>query len=561
MKYDIDSTNSNIFIGREGKLYINFSIVVNHKNIIRKEGVMSQRKAITKEIVKIIVFLFLTLALMCIMQRESYAIGSYFDYTVNYVDESGNVIKSESGSRLGGIGLSTEIFTIPVQPTFTEGGITYYVKSSVDQNLPSDVTLSSSNDLLTVTLNWVTYTGGVTYNLVCRDNRYPYVIKYEDESGNTLINDQTGRAPDMTWLSLDNTEFTATLYDAGVVYVVNPVQVYSAYMYQYNSANDIKVLVGANYPLYKIVCTRKNPSGSGTTPGGSGTTPGGSGTTPGGSGTTPGGSGTTPGGSGTTPGGSGTTPGGSGTTPSESGTTPGGSGTTPGGSGTAPGGSGTTPGGSGTTPGGSGTTPGGSGTTPGGSGTTPGGSGTTPGGSGTTPGGSGTTPGRSGTTTPGVVVIPGRTVGSGSTVGSSGTGKVERSHNSGSGRGIGHKAIGKGSSGIGSPLKQGWILENNNWYYYSGTTRDTLKRGWHLDPQDGKWYYLNPLDGVMFIGWHNIGEKWYFFNNYTTNWTWELRNGEWYFKNIENSRPLGSMYTNEKTPDGFKVDKNGEYIR
>ena len=449
MKYDIDNTNSNIFIGREGKLYINFSIVVNHKNIIRKEGVMSQRKAITKEIVKIIVFLFLTLALMCIMQRESYAIGSYFDYTVNYVDESGNVIKSESGSRLGGIGLSTEIFTIPVQPTFTEGGITYYVKSSVDQNLPSDVTLSSSNDLLTVTLNWVTYTGGVTYNLVCRDNRYPYVIKYEDESGNTLINDQTGRAPDMTWLSLDNTEFTATLYDAGVVYVVKPVQVYSAYMYQYNSANDIKVLVGANYPLYTIVCTRKNPSGSGTTPGGSGTTPGGSGTTPGGS----------------------------------------------------------------------------------------------------------------GTTTPGVVVIPGRTVGSGSTVGSSGTGKVERSHNSGSGRGIGHKAIGKGSSGIGLPLKQGWILENNNWYYYSGTTRDTLKRGWHLDPQDGKWYYLNPLDGVMFIGWHNIDEKWYFFNNYTTNWTWELRNGEWYFKNIENSRPLGSMYTNEKTPDGFKVDKNGEYIR
>ena len=442
MKYDIDSTNSNIFIGREGKLYINFSIVVNHKNIIRKEGVMSQRKAITKEIVKIIVFLFLTLALMCIMQRESYAIGSYFDYTVNYVGESGNVIKSESGSRLGGIGLSTEIFTIPVQPTFTEGGTTYYVKSSVDQNLPSDVTLSSSNDLLTVTLNWVTYTGGVTYNLVCRDNRYPYVIKYEDESGNTLINDQTGRAPDMTWLSLDNTEFTATLYDAGVVYVVKPVQVYSAYMYQYNSANDIKVLAGANYPLYTIVCTRKNPSGSGTTPGGSGTTPGGS-----------------------------------------------------------------------------------------------------------------------GTTTPGVVVIPGRTVGSGITLGSSGTGKVERSHNSGSGRGIGHKAIGKDSSGIGLALKQGWILENNNWYYYSGTTRDTLKRGWHLDPQDGKWYYLNPLDGVMFIGWHNIGEKWYFFNNYTTNWTWELRNGEWYFKNIENSRPLGSMYTNEKTPDGFKVDKNGEYIR
>lgn len=82
-----------------------------------------------------------------------------------------------------------------------------------------------------------------------------------------------------------------------------------------------------------------------------------------------------------------------------------------------------------------------------------------------------------------------------------------------------------------------------------------------MDPQDGKWYYLNLLDGVMFTGWNNIGGKWYFFNNHTPNWTWELRNGEWYFKNIENSRPLGSMYTNENTPDGFKVDKNGEYIR
>ena len=474
---------------------------------------MKQRKTITKEIIKIIVFLFLTLALLCIMQKESYAISNFFDYEVKYVDEFGNVIKTETGNQMSSsIGLATETFTIPVLPTFTEGGITYYVKSSVDQNLPTDITLSAARDELRVTVNWITYTGRVTYNLVCRDNRYPYVIKYEDESGNALITDQTGRAPDMTWIPLTNTEFVSTQYDAGVVYVVKQVQAYDTSSYQYNSANDIKVLVGANYPLYIIVCTRKYPSGSGTsTPGGgSGTsTPGG------GSGTsTPGG------GSGTsTPGG------GSGTS-----TPGGGSGTsTPGG------GSGTT-----TPGGGSGTT------TPGG------GSGTsTPG------GGSGTTTpgGGSGTTTPGVVVIPGGTTGSGS------TGKAERSHNSGSGRGVGHKVIGKGSSGIGTPIKQGWILENDNWYYYAGTNRDTLKKGWHLDPQDGRWYYLNLSDGVMFTGWHNIGEKWYFFNSYTSSWTWELRNGEWYFKHIENSRPLGSMYINEKTPDGFSVNQNGEYIR
>lgn len=110
-------------------------------------------------------------------------------------------------------------------------------------------------------------------------------------------------------------------------------------------------------------------------------------------------------------------------------------------------------------------------------------------------------------------------------------------------------------------IRQGWILENDGWYYYSGTTRDTLKKGWHLDPQDGFWYYLDLKNGVMIKGWHMIENKWYFFNEHTPMWTWELRSdGEWYYKEITNARPLGSMYRNEMTPDNYRVNDLGEYV-
>ena len=104
--------------------------------------------------------------------------------------------------------------------------------------------------------------------------------------------------------------------------------------------------------------------------------------------------------------------------------------------------------------------------------------------------------------------------------------------------------------------------DTNTWYYYLGTTRDTLKKGWHKDNQDGRWYYLHLTSGAMYTGWNNIDGKWYFFNYHTPKWTWEMHNdGEWYYKNLENSRPLGSMYENEKTPDGYKVDAKGVWVK
>ncbi len=127
-----------------------------------------------------------------------------------------------------------------------------------------------------------------------------------------------------------------------------------------------------------------------------------------------------------------------------------------------------------------------------------------------------------------------------------------------------------GSSGgvtprVTSTVKQGWILENEaneDWKYYSGTTRDSLKKGWHLDPQDGRWYYLRLSDGLMLKEWQNIDGVWYYFNPYTAMWTWEKHSdGEWYYKKIPNSRPLGSMYSNETTPDGYFVNANGAWVK
>lgn len=120
---------------------------------------------------------------------------------------------------------------------------------------------------------------------------------------------------------------------------------------------------------------------------------------------------------------------------------------------------------------------------------------------------------------------------------------------------------GGGATSYNPPVRQGWIYDGSGWYYYSGTSRSTLKKGWHLDPQDGFWYYLATDTGKMFEGWHDISGKWYYFNPYTPFPTWELgSDNEWHYKHIQGSRPLGSMFKAEKTPDGYSVDENGAYI-
>ena len=86
--------------------------------------------------------------------------------------------------------------------------------------------------------------------------------------------------------------------------------------------------------------------------------------------------------------------------------------------------------------------------------------------------------------------------------------------------------------------------------------------GWHYDRNDGKWYYLNGVNGAMMLGWQKIGEEWYYLNpeNQEPTYQFNAATGKWEYVN-RNGHPLGSLYVNTVTPDGYHVDEKGAWIR
>jgi len=88
-----------------------------------------------------------------------------------------------------------------------------------------------------------------------------------------------------------------------------------------------------------------------------------------------------------------------------------------------------------------------------------------------------------------------------------------------------------------------------------------MKTGWHHDPDDNRLYYLDPATGIMATGWKQIDGKWYYFTafNQEPTYTYDEKAERWNFNNT-NARPYGSMYVNESTPDGYRVDQNGVWI-
>ena len=112
-------------------------------------------------------------------------------------------------------------------------------------------------------------------------------------------------------------------------------------------------------------------------------------------------------------------------------------------------------------------------------------------------------------------------------------------------------------------MDSGWFLDGSTWYYLSmnhnGFFGEMIK-GWHHDGQDGRWYYLDPSSGAMHTNWSKIGGEYYFLNPTAPAQTWFFDNatGRWNFGNI-NSRPYGSMYQNETTPDGYHVNESGAW--
>lgn len=88
-------------------------------------------------------------------------------------------------------------------------------------------------------------------------------------------------------------------------------------------------------------------------------------------------------------------------------------------------------------------------------------------------------------------------------------------------------------------LKRGWAQDNASGKWYLIDENAGMQTSWHYDESDQHWYYLDPASGAMLTGWQFINGKWY------------------YLSKISGAVPLGSMYREIRTPDGYYVDKDG----
>lgn len=115
-------------------------------------------------------------------------------------------------------------------------------------------------------------------------------------------------------------------------------------------------------------------------------------------------------------------------------------------------------------------------------------------------------------------------------------------------------------------MDYGWFRDEKLDWYYCNTESDgwlgKMKTGWHHDKEDNRWYYLDPETGMMAKGWRNMGGKWYYFTeqNSMETYRYDAVTEKWIYKSNE-GRPLGSMYINEMTPDGYAVGEDGAWLQ
>ena len=107
--------------------------------------------------------------------------------------------------------------------------------------------------------------------------------------------------------------------------------------------------------------------------------------------------------------------------------------------------------------------------------------------------------------------------------------------------------------------KLGWIQKDGKWWAFGSD--GYLKTGWVFDGASGKWYLLNEKTGMQ-IGWYydESGRFWYYLDPASGAMLtgWQFINGKWYYlSKTSGAVPLGSMYREIRTPDGYYVDKDG----
>ena len=80
-------------------------------------------------------------------------------------------------------------------------------------------------------------------------------------------------------------------------------------------------------------------------------------------------------------------------------------------------------------------------------------------------------------------------------------------------------------------MQAGWLKDGGTWYYLDGS--GAMKTGWLKD--NGSWYYLQD-SGAMKTGWMKVSGKWYY------------------------AYSSGALAINTTTPDGYRVNYNGEWV-
>ncbi|MDB2016726.1 leucine-rich repeat protein [[Clostridium] symbiosum] len=96
-----------------------------------------------------------------------------------------------------------------------------------------------------------------------------------------------------------------------------------------------------------------------------------------------------------------------------------------------------------------------------------------------------------------------------------------------------------------------WAYLENTWYLIGDN--EYMLTGWN--EVNGRWYYLSP-NGNMLTEWQLIDGRWYFFESsgeMVIGWKWVGEKCYYFDSN-------GAMLSNMKTPDGFYVNEQGEWI-
>lgn len=126
-------------------------------------------------------------------------------------------------------------------------------------------------------------------------------------------------------------------------------------------------------------------------------------------------------------------------------------------------------------------------------------------------------------------------------------------------------------SGSNSNISGSWIQSNGRWWYkhadgsYKTNSWEKINGVWYRFDnsgwmqtgwvKDGSWYYLDG-SGAMKTGWLKDNGNWYYLDSSGAMKTgWFTVSGKWYY-----AYGSGTLAINTTTPDGYRVNANGEWV-